>query len=83
MDRDVICLLDVISSARMAQTYIEGISHPEFLQDTKLQDSVIRRLEIVGEAVSRISSQFKEKNPDIPWNQIETPKRPANSNAIN
>ena len=55
MDRDVESLLDILASARIAKTYVEGVSHHEFLQDRKLQDSVIRRLEIIGEAVGRIS----------------------------
>jgi len=71
MDRDVESLLDILASARMAQAYVEGVSHHEFLQDGKLQDSVIRRLEIIGEAVGRISPSFLEKNPEIPWGRIK------------
>ncbi|MDE0152888.1 MAG: DUF86 domain-containing protein [Gammaproteobacteria bacterium] len=71
MDRDVDSLLDILASARIAQAYVEGVSHHEFLQDGKLQDSVIRRLEIIGEAVGRISPLFREKNPEVPWDRIK------------
>ena len=67
MSRDAIHLLDIISSARMIGTYVADSSHEAFLRDTQLQDSVIRRLEIIGEAAGRVSQQLREQNPDIPW----------------
>ncbi len=54
----------------MARTYVEGVMQHEFLRDTKLQDSVVRRIEIIGEAAGRISSAFRDENSEIPWNEI-------------
>ncbi len=70
MDRDSEYLLDILSSARMIRTYIEGVVMDEFLRDTKLQDSVIRRLEIIGEAAGRVSPEFQEKHPEVPWSEM-------------
>ena len=70
MDHDAGHLLDILSSARMIQSYIESVVLDEFLRDTKLQDSVIRRLEIIGEAAGRVSAQFREKHPEIPWSEM-------------
>ena len=70
MDHDAGHLLDILSSARMIRSYIESVALDEFLRDTKLQDSVIRRLEIIGEAAGRISVQFREKHPEIPWSEM-------------
>lgn len=70
MDRDSGYLLDILSSARTIQSYIEGVVLDEFLRDTKLQDSVIRRLEIIGEAAGRVSAQFREEHPQIPWSKM-------------
>ena len=70
MEHDVQYLLDILASARMIRSYVEGATRQEFLTDTKLQDSVIRRIEIIGEAAGRISSAFREENPEIPWNEI-------------
>ena len=53
MERDSVYLLDIVSSARMLRSYLEGVVLDEFLRDTQLQDSVIRRLEIIGEAAGR------------------------------
>jgi uncharacterized protein with HEPN domain len=32
-----------------------------------LQDSLIRQIEIIGEATSRITKDFKEKYTEVPW----------------
>jgi len=34
------------------------------------QDAVIRNYEIIGEAVKRISSTFREQNPHVDWRRI-------------
>jgi len=41
-----------------------------FLSDSKTQDAVLRKLEVIGEAVKHLSSTAKERNPDIPWRAI-------------
>lgn len=34
------------------------------------QDATIRNLEIIGEAVKRLSDDFKSRNTNIPWRNI-------------
>ena len=70
MDRDLVCLLDVPGSAAAIRSYIEGVSRDEFLANAQLQDSVTRRIEIIGEAAGRLSSAFRERHPQIPWARI-------------
>ncbi len=67
MDRDAIHLADMLSSARMITIYIADASRQAFLENSQLQDSVIRRLEIIGEAAGRVSQRFRDENPDVPW----------------
>jgi len=42
----------------------------EFKRNQNIQDAVIRRLEIIGEAAKNISSGLKAKYPDIEWKKI-------------
>lgn len=63
-------LRHILESIRWIEEYTEGISKDDFLRLTKVQDAVIRRLEIVGEAVKNLPSEFREKYLDIPWRQI-------------
>lgn len=41
-----------------------------FFQDTMVQDAVIRNLEVIGEAVKNLSSDFRRRHPKIPWRSI-------------
>lgn len=36
----------------------------------QLQDAVIRRLEIIGEATKNITKSVRNREPDVPWRQI-------------
>jgi len=70
MDRDAPHILDIVGSARLVQAYIEGVTRDTFMKNVQLQDSVIRRLEIIGEAAGRISISFRERHPAIPWSRM-------------
>jgi uncharacterized protein with HEPN domain len=67
MERDREYLLDVLDSARLALSYVRGKSRVEFFQDIQLQDAVVRRLEIIGEAARRISQPTRDAFPGLPW----------------
>lgn len=40
------------------------------MANQQTQDSVLRRLEIIGEAVKNLPENLKKNNPEIPWKQI-------------
>ena len=70
MDRDQAFLLDILGSAHAIRSYIKGVSRHEFLTNPQLQDSIIRRIEIMGEATGRLSAAFRGMHPEIPWARI-------------
>lgn len=41
-----------------------------FLHDRKTQDAVIRNLQVMAESSQRLTSELKNKVPDVPWNEI-------------
>jgi len=41
-----------------------------FMTDKMRQDAVLRKLEVVGEAVKNLSELSKQRRPEIPWRQI-------------
>jgi uncharacterized protein with HEPN domain len=41
-----------------------------FFRSREEQDAVIRRLEIIGEAVKQIPAEVKEGHPEVPWRRI-------------
>jgi uncharacterized protein with HEPN domain/predicted nucleotidyltransferase len=54
----------------IAKIHRHASTKEEFLRSEPVQDSIIRGLEIVGEAVSRLSPQLKNKYPEVPWENI-------------
>lgn len=71
MERDVLLYLyDIRDSIRLIETYISGLSESDFVEDTMVQDAVMRRLEIIGEAVKNVPDEIREHHPEVPWRQV-------------
>ena len=52
------------------EKYTKGISEDEFARSTQVQDAVVRRLEIIGEAAKHLSDETKEKYNFVPWKKV-------------
>ena len=70
LDTDHNRLRHMIEAAREAAGYVEGLPREEFDSKRPLQHSVVRCIEIIGEAASRLSTELREANPDIPWQDM-------------
>ena len=66
MQRDAAHLLDIVDSARLVLSYVSGKSREEFLSSVGLQDQVIRRFEIMGEAARRVSEETRKELASVP-----------------
>ena len=51
--------------------YVQNTHLDDFLIDEKTKDAVIRNFEIIGEAASRLSSEYKKSNKEVPWHQLK------------
>ncbi|MBW2544494.1 MAG: DUF86 domain-containing protein [Deltaproteobacteria bacterium] len=67
---DKIRLRHILDEAAEACHYVEGITFDEFAKEGKTVRAVIRCIEVIGEAVSKISIEFREEHPDVPWQKI-------------
>ena len=65
-----IFLEHILQCIERIEEYVEGVTKKQFLESVQLQDSIIRRIEIIGEAVKNIPKQVKGKYPDIAWKEI-------------
>ena len=65
-----IFLLHILESIEIIESYMHKISKKRFFEDKKIQDAVIRRLEIIGEAVKNLPESFINGHKNIPWNKI-------------
>ena len=68
--KDAVFIQHILQSIQLIKDYIAEISEAEFQSSPQLQDSVIRRLEIIGEAANNISTTLQASCPEIPWHKI-------------
>jgi uncharacterized protein with HEPN domain len=60
----------ILQCIELIEKYVEGTTKKQFLESVQLQDSIIRRIEIMGEAVKNIPKRIKERYPTIDWKEI-------------
>ncbi|TAL57908.1 MAG: DUF86 domain-containing protein [Bacteroidetes bacterium] len=63
-------LADIAKCIESIESFTIGMTYDEFVRDEKTVWAVIRGLEIIGEAVSQLPDELKEKHPHIPWRDI-------------
>ena len=69
MNRDNASLLDIARAARLVIEFSQGADKAGFRADVKTQSAVMHQLLVMGEAVKRLSDEFLEAHPEIPWSQ--------------
>jgi len=71
MKRDIrVYIEDILESIAKIELYTKTITKNDFLENTQIQDAVLRRLEIIGEAVKNIPQDFRDKYPEVRWKNI-------------
>lgn len=70
MSRDDALLLDMLQAARQACSFVAGLKHADFIASALHQNAMIRSLEIVGEAASKVSRPAQDAHPEIAWRQM-------------
>ncbi len=69
-DKAQIALFDIRDNIRVAKQFTEGLSY-EVFQASKLHlSAATRAVEIVSEAARRLSQDFRDRHPDLPWKRI-------------
>ncbi len=69
-NKDAAYLWDMREAANKVVKFTTEISQSEFIEDEQTYYAVERCLEILGEAARRVSPEFQEKHPEIPWREI-------------
>ena len=64
-----IFLKHILESIEHIENYTKGLNEKDFMEFEEKQDAVIRRLEVLGEAVKNLPENFRKKYPEIAWNK--------------
>lgn len=67
MSRDSATLIDIHEAASRIVEFGAGATAPELRDDAKLLSAVLYQITVLGEAVKRLSQEFREAHPEVPW----------------
>lgn len=71
MKRDYkLFIKDIILAMKSIEGFVESLSLDEVREDDKTSSAVIRKFEIIGEAIKHVPEDLKEKFSDIPWKRM-------------
>lgn len=63
-------LEDIVKYAQNVNVIISGISYEEFTKDIRIYYSVMKNIEVIGEAANMLTRHFRETHAELPWRQI-------------
>jgi uncharacterized protein with HEPN domain len=71
MSKDIrVYIDDCLESISKIQGYIKDTNRIEFLANPALQDALIRRFVVIGEAAKRVPEPVRSAYPEIPWRSM-------------
>jgi uncharacterized protein with HEPN domain len=66
----IVTLRQMRDHAREAMQYAAGRARSDLDSDRLLELALVRLVQIVGEAATRLPEDFRVRHPDIPWRRI-------------
>jgi uncharacterized protein with HEPN domain len=67
---DQVRLHPMLDAAREAGRFMDGRTKEDLVADRMLLLALVKEIEIIGEAASRVSSETRAELPSIPWSDI-------------
>jgi len=61
---DLVFIDDILEAVEKITRFCKGIDKKDFIVNDLLHDAVVRNLEIIGEASSRLSASFKNEHKE-------------------
>lgn len=69
-NRDLASVLDILQAALQIQNSMSGVSREQLIANEEKQAAILYRIIVIGEATKRVSTQFRDQNPNIPWREM-------------
>jgi len=62
--------LDALNAARLVRDFSAGLTAAQFKADITTQSPILHQMTVLGESVKRLSTDFRQAHPSIPWAEI-------------
>ena len=69
-DRDIIRMRHMVDAATKSVSFIAGKARKDLDADEKLSLALVRLVEIIGEAASKVTTETQNRHPGIEWRDI-------------
>lgn len=66
-ERDLVYLDSLIDAADTIREFVGARDKQQFFSERLVRDAVLRNLEILGEAASRVSPELQSGHPEVEW----------------
>ena len=71
MKKDPLVFLGhILDSIEIIECYSRGKTELDLMNSVGLQDKIIRRIEIIGEAVKNLPADLRHDHPEVPWRDL-------------
>ncbi len=70
MLRDNASLLDIVRAGQLILQFTKGINRNQLESDLLIQSAILYQISIMGEATKRLSREFREQHPEVPWDDM-------------
>ena len=68
--RDRWRLEDILKYAQNVEQIVSGITYEQFVADIRIYYSVMKNVEVIGEAANMLTRHFRETHTELPWRLI-------------
>jgi len=71
MPRDDLVLVEsILIEIRDAREFTAGLTRKQFINDRMRRKSVAYSIQTIGEIARRLSAEFKDAHPEVPWGSV-------------
>lgn len=63
-------LEDILKYAQNVEQIVRGITYEQFVADIRIYYSVMKNVEVIGEAANILTRHFRETHAELPWRLI-------------
>ena len=70
-ERDFSRLEDILSSIENVEEYTKNLSELQLKENKLCLHATIYNVQIIGEAIYKLTKEFKQEHPETPWHLIE------------